>query len=1201
MHALTHSLPGRTLALALAVWIAGLGCRPGPTLAPSSGAPEYQRAGMIPVPGGTVNAAGGNLMIERLDMSIDTILGTQEIRAVYNAESGRWLWNFQVTYDGTTYVDPTGAVHDVSPIADGTAIPGTVYVKAGDDTIETKGGMAFHFDGNGQLSFVAWKTADYPRLQYTRTPTTLEIFQCPSQPACLPFYSIALNAGGDPLSVTDARTGRIADYQYDGLDRLEFARDALAVEQGWAGFQYEYSLGGTLLTAITNSEGERIEYVYQGNRRIRDVAQIGEGNPTHHFGYTAKDSAGLYKTLHTNPIGGMTHYVVDGQRRLHRVELVDAGEVTHLAWVGRRPASMTLPNGATTLFFYLDDNLASVVQPSGNVITTTYEPGAVNFDNAFAPAIAQIQDSLGLVQQRTYDAQGRVESISNGEGDTLASTYTEATLASITNPQGAQFTFPFYGAHGHWLEMQGDASDRRSLDLVGNVLVNSVQRQLGGLLTRGFDANRILASYGMAATTQGSVTSQGSVLITRRSDGQVTSIARPGGADHDFSYDALGRLVTRHEPVDGVWQATTLEYDLAHHLTARTRPNGMREEFEYDAYGRLERHRALRDGMLEGEAIYTYRGGQLASYTDSTRNTTEVYGYDTAGRLQTIFFAFGETGTLEYDLRSRLAAEVLSWPGQGIIRRIDYAYDLANRPVRVTADGGELLGEWAYRDGNLETAQTGNGLSRALTYDSATGRLASATTTDALAQVVENTTVTLTAEVGPPRQQVTLQTATPLAATEEQYWMGLGGSLANPDQYVGKRIFAWNDGNGASKSYDYDELSNLQSNVDGDTFGYNAEGNRLLSATRATEGISLTYTYDEAGFATARNGVPITWTATGRMASFESTAVEWDMRGRPISWTVAGVTRDFLFFGGRVDSDSQSGALGSLDLGFVSIPFGSSARTYRHVDFRGNVSFATDENGVVVAHYRYSPYGLDAAFGSGADPVRFAGQAEIGDLMLLGARIYDPAVGRFLSPDPVFQVINGYTYTLGNPVWFWDPDGAEPSAPGGPSGAQIRAAWGAQAATLGAVAFVAAATGNVPLALAAGTVSVSLFAALTIDAAIDAFGGIGGFVDTAGLPNFGGGPCQSRCESPCRSSGRCGPFDDATRYPKTTGPSESGSGGDSSTAPPQVPPPAACAPTTLPRAPDLGWILPISIFLQLILGAFMLNRRRVRGDRCEGD
>ncbi len=118
----------RILALLLAAQDATLGCNSGGSLKPSRGVLQYQQPGLVPVPGGFVNAAGGNLLIPRLDLSIDTILGTQEIRAVYNAESGRWLWNFQVTYDGTTYVDPTGAVHDVSPIADGAAIPGTVYV-----------------------------------------------------------------------------------------------------------------------------------------------------------------------------------------------------------------------------------------------------------------------------------------------------------------------------------------------------------------------------------------------------------------------------------------------------------------------------------------------------------------------------------------------------------------------------------------------------------------------------------------------------------------------------------------------------------------------------------------------------------------------------------------------------------------------------------------------------------------------------------------------------------------------------------------------------------------------------------------------------------------------------------------------------------------------------------------------------------------
>ena len=314
MRACTDSLVGRSLALFLAALIASLGCAPDARLTSSSGAPQYQLPAMIPVPGGRVNAAGGNLMVERLDMSIDTILGTQEIRATYNAASGSWLWNFQISYDGTSFVDPTGARHAVGEIADGAPIPGTAYRKRDADTIEARGGMGYHFDASGRLSHTAWKTGDYPRIQHTRSDSTLEIAQCTAPQACLPVYSIALNADGNPLSLTDARTGRLAEFSYDDLGRLEVARDALDVEEGWPGFRYEYLPLVTCLTAITNSEGERIEYQYQPKRRIRDVIQIGEGNPTHHFEFNAKDAAGLYRTIHTNPLGAKARYLFDAER-----------------------------------------------------------------------------------------------------------------------------------------------------------------------------------------------------------------------------------------------------------------------------------------------------------------------------------------------------------------------------------------------------------------------------------------------------------------------------------------------------------------------------------------------------------------------------------------------------------------------------------------------------------------------------------------------------------------------------------------------------------------------------------------------------------------------------------------------------------------------------------------------------------------------
>ena len=110
-------------------------------------------------------------------------------------------------------------------------------------------------------------------------------------------------------------------------------------------------------------------------------------------------------------------------------------------------------------------------------------------------------------------------------------------------------------------------------------------------------------------------------------------------------------------------------------------------------------------------------------------------------------------------------------------------------------------------------------------------------------------------------------------------------------------------------------------------------------------------------------------------------------------------------------------------LGVVGL--GSGERVYRHLDFRGNVRFVSDGGGQVVNHYRYAPFGVDAVFGPGDDAVRFVERSEIGELMVLGFRIYDPAIGRFLSPDPIFQLVNQYAYTLGNPVAYHDPDGLD--------------------------------------------------------------------------------------------------------------------------------------------------------------------------------
>jgi len=1019
-----RSFSGRCLALLQIALLLSAGCT-SDSLAPTPGSAEYLAPGMIRVPGGVVNAAGGNLMVERTDLTVDSLVGgTLAIGAVYNSSLTSWTWSFGIHFDGTVLTDASGRSFDTTGLADGAAIPGTHWARVDSDTVQTKGGLAHDFDASGRLAAVHWATLEHPRIRYTWSASSLELAQCTTPAACTAFYQVAFDASGRPVSVTDPRAGRVAEFTWDAYGHLVVAKSPLEVAKGWPGTRYEYSLLGTL-SAIINSEGERIEYAYQSSNRIFSVTQIGEADPTHRFYFYAPGNDGRFETLYTKPLGARTRLYFDREYRLQEVEFVETGDVATMTWSGLRMSSETLPNGATTTFTYLGDDLSTKTEPSGNVVTYVYEPNGLNFEEPRARAKSRVEDSIGLVEERLYDAQGRVINVSNGEGESTSYTYWPSSrIASETLPSGDTREYPLYGVHGHWLEMllPNGLKEKRVFDSAGNEKVGLSGQRRGGVLTREFDQNRNLAVVHVAGIAGGEVSGEGEITISRRSDGQALMVTRPGGGDNAFGYDALGRRISESEKVDGQWQTTEFEYDLAGNLTARTRPNGMREEFSYDAYGRLTRRAGLRSGALEGEAIFTHENGSLVAVTDSVRGTTELYAYDSAGRRASALFGYGESLTFEYDQRSRLIGETYYWPGQGAIRNLAFDHDLANRRTGIRDDGVALI-EHEYEGGRLGSIHYGNGLERTFSYSVEDGQLSSAQTVNAQSQVVEATSITREGEVNPVRYEITASTITSLASTTEVYWMGIGGSISNPDGLVGNRVWHW-DGGGGSADFDYDELSNAVSTPSGDQFTYNSERNRLLSATLGSEDETLAYTYDAAGFATSRDGVPITWTATGRMASMGDMTLQWDMLDRPVSWTVGGITQQFAYFGGRVSANAAGGP-GSLALGEVSIEFGSASQRYRHLDFRGNVSFVSDETGAVITHYRYSPYGLDAVFGSGGDAVRFVGRHELGALMVLGARMYDPAIGRFLSPDPILQVLNQYSYAFGNPVWFTDPDGTE--------------------------------------------------------------------------------------------------------------------------------------------------------------------------------
>jgi RHS repeat-associated protein len=108
---------------------------------------------------------------------------------------------------------------------------------------------------------------------------------------------------------------------------------------------------------------------------------------------------------------------------------------------------------------------------------------------------------------------------------------------------------------------------------------------------------------------------------------------------------------------------------------------------------------------------------------------------------------------------------------------------------------------------------------------------------------------------------------------------------------------------------------------------------------------------------------------------------------------------------------------------------------YLHADHLGSASLATTAGSVEVPGSRtgYYPYGGVRYGGTGLPTDRtFTGQQALpstGGLMYYGARMYDPAVGRFISADTIVpqpgnpQSLNRYAYVLTNPLRYLDPTG----------------------------------------------------------------------------------------------------------------------------------------------------------------------------------
>ncbi|MGW2354958.1 polymorphic toxin-type HINT domain-containing protein [Actinacidiphila glaucinigra] len=227
---------------------------------------------------------------------------------------------------------------------------------------------------------------------------------------------------------------------------------------------------------------------------------------------------------------------------------------------------------------------------------------------------------------------------------------------------------------------------------------------------------------------------------------------------------------------------------------------------------------------------------------------------------------------------------------------------------------------------------------------------------------------------------------------------------------------------------------------------------RLTATTTGTTctGVAAAYAYDTTGNTTTRpDGAAsqsLTWSQEGRLDTLTegttTTGYVYDADGNLLirrnakgeSVLYLGTTEVHLDTSGTTAKywaqRYYTGAGSAIAL--RSNKTGAAVLTWLAADHHGTSSIAVDAGTQAITKRYTTPFGAPRTGGTGTWPDDKAFLGDTADtstgLTHIGAREYDPTIGRFLSIDPVLetdkaQTLNGYTYSANNPVTFSDPTG----------------------------------------------------------------------------------------------------------------------------------------------------------------------------------
>jgi RHS repeat-associated protein len=604
----------------------------------------------------------------------------------------------------------------------------------------------------------------------------------------------------------------------------------------------------------------------------------------------------------------------------------------------------------------------------------------------------------------TYDALGRVSSISHPDSTTETRSYSGLTH-TITNRLGQTQT--------------------RTLNAAGWVMQSSDNA--------GTPVSFTYWPFGDLKTT--TVNNDQATLVSVNYDalGRKTSMTDPNTGTTTYTYNGLGLIATQ---VDAKNQRTCFGYDALGRQTRRvdnasTTCTGTIQAWTYDTKPKGKGQLASLSGVNTDGSAYT-----------------EQYSYTAHGLPQTTTSVFdGATYTLtqHYDSFNRPLG--VTYPTGYIAANAYNSYGHLTQ-VKDSTNTTLWTADSADASGNITQFTLGNGVVTTQTYDANTQRI------DTI-RAVKGSLVIQDQDYG--------FDALGNLTTREDRKFGVIQSFCY-DGLNRLKAARFNGCSSAANDFTYDALGNLttKEGIAG-TMGYGTSGTNVTGPHAITSANGWSYQYDAIGNLTTATKAGES-TRTVAYSPFNTpTSIT---QGSKFSTLVYGPNQDRIkhsdsngrvtkYVGGIYEEVTKGGITQKIHyVGDFALYIQTGGATptnkheYLHRDHIGSivaiskstVASATDVNwqsNGAWGERRYQQWNgpLDNSLIPSSTARGFTDHEHLDSVGLIhmNGRVYDPELGRFMSADPFVQApynsqsYNRYSYTFNNPLSFTDPSGYQAS------------------------------------------------------------------------------------------------------------------------------------------------------------------------------